>query len=142
MDKDLNVFGDTLKKCGCNPMTGYYRNGKCSTDPTDKGLHTVCVEMTKEFLSYSKSQGNDLSTPKSEWGFPGLVPGDKWCLCALRWQEAYEAGKAPLVYLEATHKKTLTVLKLTDLKKHAVQAKILSMMEFEKKQKSPPLLPH
>ncbi|MDD9950439.1 MAG: DUF2237 domain-containing protein [Zetaproteobacteria bacterium] len=125
MDEDVSVLGTPLKECSCKPMTGFYRNGRCSTGPEDQGLHTVCVELTREFLSFSRARGNDLMTPRPEWGFPGLQPGDHWCLCALRWQEAFEAGKAPLVFLEATHQKTLEVVKLTDLEQHAVQAKVL-----------------
>ena len=125
--ENLNVFGEPLKDCSCKPMTGFYRNGKCSTGPDDKGLHTICVEVTKEFLSFSRSKGNDLSTANPEWGFPGLQEGDRWCLCALRWKEAYEVGKAPLVFLESTHKESLKVVKLEDLEKHAVQAKVIPM---------------
>ena len=125
MEEDLNIFNQKIKNCSCKPVTGFYRNGKCSTGPEDQGLHTVCVEVTQEFLSFSKSKGNDLSTPHPEWGFPGLKPGDRWCLCALRWKEAFDAGKAPLVFLESTHKKTLDVINLSDLEKHAVEADII-----------------
>ena len=125
MDTDINVFGDPIKECCCQPMTGFYRNGKCSTGPEDQGIHTVCIEATKEFLSFSRARGNDLSTPRQEWGFPGLQPGDRWCLCALRWKEAFEEGKAPLVFLESTHKRTLDVVELVDLEKLAVKAKVI-----------------
>ena len=126
MDEDINLYGQPLRDCNCKPMTGFYRNGKCSTSAEDVGQHTVCVEMTREFLAFSKQQGNDLSTSVPEYGFPGLKPGDKWCLCALRWQEAFAAGKAPLVYMEATHKKALELLRLEDLEKCAVKAKVLA----------------
>ena len=125
MDENINVLGEPLKECSCKPMTGFYRNGKCSTGPEDQGLHTVCVEVTKEFLSYSLSRGNDLSTPHPEFGFPGLIPGDRWCLCALRWKEAFDAKKAPLVFLASTHKKTLDVIELEDLEEYAVKAKVI-----------------
>lgn len=114
-----NVFGEELMVCSIHPMTGFYRNGCCETGADDFGTHTVCAVMTEEFLDFSKSKGNDLSTPRPEWNFPGLKPGDKWCLCASRWVEAYEAGKAPLVYLEATNEKTLKFVPLTELVKYA-----------------------
>ena len=125
-DENVNVFGEPLKECGCKPMTGFYRTGKCSTGPDDVGQHTVCIEATREFLQFSLQKGNDLSTPNPQYGFAGLKPGDKWCLCALRWVEAYDAGKAPLVYLEATHRRALDVIKLEDMEKHAVKAKIIA----------------
>ena len=100
-----NIYGNVLKTCSTDPMTGWNRDGKCNTNEQDQGTHTVCAQVTDEFLEYTKSQGNDLSTPRG--GFPGLHPGDKWCLCALRWKEAYEAGKAPLLDLNATNSKTL-----------------------------------
>ncbi len=115
----LNVLGGALATCCTDPVTGFYRDGSCNTGPDDHGLHTVCVIVTAEFLEFSKSCGNDLSTPHPEWGFPGLKPGNKWCLCALRWLEAQKAGKAPRVYLEGTHQKTLEVVPLDILKKHA-----------------------
>jgi len=102
-----NIFGDPLIPCCTSPMTGYFRDGLCRTDSTDRGLHIVCAYMTEDFLSFSKAQGNDLSTPVPEFNFPGLKPGDFWCLCALRWVEAYHAGKAPLVQLAATSEKML-----------------------------------
>src|SRR5579884_3883332 len=98
-----NVLGEPLEPCSLNPLTGFYRNGCCSTGPEDVGSHTVCVVVTAEFLEFSKAAGNDLSTPRPEWGFPGLVPGDRWCLCASRWLEAHDAGAAPDVVLGATH---------------------------------------
>jgi uncharacterized protein (DUF2237 family) len=116
-----NVFGEDLMTCSTNPMTGYYRNGCCETGEDDLGTHTVCAVMTADFLSFSREKGNDLSTPRPEWNFPGLKPGDKWCLCASRWVEAYRAGKAPLVFLEATHEKTLDYISLEELVKYALK---------------------
>jgi uncharacterized protein (DUF2237 family) len=103
-----NIYGSPLDGiiCSTDPMTGWYRDGTCKTGPNDRGTHVVCAEMTQEFLDYTKSMGNDLSTP-SPWGFPGLKPGNRWCLCALRWTQAYRAGKAPPVIPQATHKKAL-----------------------------------
>ena len=115
-----NVLGTTLENCSLNPMTGFYRNGCCDTGAEDAGSHTVCVVMTAEFLAYSKSVGNDLSTPLPQFGFPGLKPGDRWCLCAPRWQEAFAAGKQPRVVLRATHAGALAYCKLEDLKRFAV----------------------
>ena len=112
-----NVLGSQLKSCSCHPMTGWYRDGLCRTDLTDMGMHTICAVMTEQFLSYSKAQGNDLSTPQK--GFPGLEKGDHWCLCAPRWKEAYEDGMAPLVDLEATEESTLIILQLEILKQFA-----------------------
>jgi len=110
MDEDVNVVGGELLPCSLAPMTGFYRNGCCSTGPEDLGSHTVCVVLTEDFLEFSKAVGNDLSTPRPEWGFPGLAPGDRWCLCASRWLEAHEAGKAPEVVLGATHARALEVV--------------------------------
>ena len=110
MDEDVNVVGGELLPCSLAPMTGFYRNGCCSTGPEDLGSHTVCVVLTEEFLEFSKAVGNDLSTPRPEWGFAGLSPGDRWCLCASRWLEAHEAGKAPEVVLGATHARALDVV--------------------------------
>ncbi len=112
---DKNVLGTPLQICCNDPVTGYYRNGYCQTDETDRGLHVVCAVMTREFLQYTKSRGNDLSTPRPEFMFPGLKEGDKWCLCAGRWKEALEDGKAPKVDLEATHEKALEVVSLESL---------------------------
>jgi hypothetical protein len=116
-----NVMGGTLVSCSTSPMTGYFRNGCCETGPHDLGMHTVCVVMTAEFLAYSKSVGNDLSTPHPEFGFKGLQPGDRWCLCAPRWKEALDAGAAPKVVLEATHEETLAIVTLGVLKDYAVK---------------------
>ncbi|OYX77432.1 MAG: hypothetical protein B7Y82_08300 [Sphingomonadales bacterium 32-65-25] len=115
-----NVLGGPLLPCSLEPLTGWYRDGCCNTDAADQGLHTVCAVMTEEFLAFSKSAGNDLSTPRPEYGFPGLNPGDRWCLCAGRWEEARVAGFAPEVVLEATHAKTLEITMLGHLQAHAV----------------------
>ncbi len=114
-----NIYGENLIPCSTKPMTGFYRNGCCDTDFEDTGVHSVCVVVTKEFLEYSRAIGNDLITPMPEWSFPGLVPGDRWCLCASRWVEAWKAGIAPLVVLEATHEKTLDLIPLDELVKFA-----------------------
>ena len=118
--RQLNVFGEPLATCSDTPKTGWYRSGCCETDPTDHGSHTVCALMTAEFLDFSRSRGNDLSTPRPEFGFPGLRPGDRWCLCAARWQEAFLAGCAPRVNLRATHQRALDVVALVDVKAHAI----------------------
>jgi hypothetical protein len=115
-----NVLGEPLEICSIKPMSGFYRDGCCNTGPEDVGSHTVCVVMTAEFLEFSKSHGNDLSTPLPEFGFPGLKPGDRWCLCAPRWQEAVEAKQAPRVVLRATHEGALSHCSLADLKRFAV----------------------
>ena len=120
MKKAANVLGTPLQGCCQDPMTGFYRDGYCLTGPQDHGLHLVCAEMTDEFLVFSSSRGNDLSTPHPEWEFPGLKAGDKWCLCVLRWKEALEAGVAPRVNLEATHISTLEFVELADLERHAI----------------------
>jgi uncharacterized protein (DUF2237 family) len=114
-----NVKGEALETCCTNPMTGFYRNGKCETGANDYGTHVVCAEMTDAFLDFTKLLGNDLSTPRPEYSFPGLKAGDKWCLCALRWKEADRAGFAPPVILESTHKKALDFIELEDLKKNS-----------------------
>lgn len=114
-----NVLGGPLKVCGKNPLTGFFRNGCCDTGPDDLGSHTLCAVMTEQFLEHTRSLGNDLATPRPEWGFPGLNPGDRWCLCAERWREALEAGAAPPVVLSATHEKALEVIELEDLIDHA-----------------------
>ncbi len=116
----LNVLGETLQPCSFEPMTGFWRDGCCNTGPEDRGVHTVCAIMTAEFLAFSKSAGNDLSTPRPELGFPGLQPGDRWCLCAARWAEALEAGAAPKLVLAATHIATLRLTSLDVLKAHAL----------------------
>ncbi|REL38833.1 DUF2237 domain-containing protein [Rhodohalobacter sp. SW132] len=121
MEPEKNIFGTKLIACSEDPMTGFYRDGCCNTGPQDHGIHTVCAVMTEEFLEFSKSKGNDLSTPKPQWNFPGLKPGDRWCLCAPRWLEAYRAGKAPKVKLEATHEKTLEIVDLDTLVSFAVK---------------------
>jgi uncharacterized protein (DUF2237 family) len=114
-----NVLGGALEACSLAPLTGFFRNGCCDTSPRDLGSHTVCAVMTAEFLEFSKTSGNDLSTPQPQFGFPGLNPGDRWCLCAPRWQEALEAGRAPLVALRATHEGALRYCALADLTAHA-----------------------
>ena len=116
----LNVFGEPLQACSITPMTGFYRDGCCNTGPEDLGSHTVCIVATADFLAFAKSRGNDLSTPVPTFGFPGLKPGDRWCLCAPRWQEALEAGQAPRVVLRATHQEALNYCSLADLKRLAV----------------------
>ena len=118
-DKALNVFGEKLETCNNDPVTGFYRTGCCETGPQDSGRHLVCAVMTKEFLEFSKLQGNNLSTPIPQYNFPGLQAGDRWCLCALRWKEAYEAGMAPKVILEATNEKVLRIIEMEDLLSHA-----------------------
>ena len=115
-----NVLGEPLEFCSIKPMTGFTRNGSCETGPEDAGNHTVCVQVTREFLDFSRSAGNDLSTPLPEYGFPGLRPGDRWCLCAPRWQEALDAGAAPRVILRATHERALEAVELKDLKARAL----------------------
>ena len=115
-----NVLGGPLETCSIKPMTGFFRNGCCDTTREDIGSHTVCAVMTREFLAFSKAQGNDLSTPVPDYGFPGLQPEDRWCLCAPRWQEALEAGSAPRVVLRATHEGALEFCALEDLKRFAV----------------------
>jgi len=120
MDAKLNVLGEPLKPCSTQPMTGFFRDGCCNTSDEDLGRHVVCVRVTREFLEFSVSRGNDLVTPMPGYGFPGLRPGDQWCLCAARWQEAFEAGVAPRVVLASTHATALQVCRLADLKKHAL----------------------
>lgn len=115
-----NVFGEPLETCAMTPMTGFYRDGCCNTGIDDVASHTVCIVATAEFLAFSKSRGNDLSTPLPNYGFPGLKPGDRWCLCAPRWQEAFEAGQAPRVVLRATHEGALSYCSLADLKRAAI----------------------
>ena len=118
--EETNVLGGRLEPCSDEPRTGFYRDGCCNTGPEDLGLHVVCARMTAKFLAFSKAHGNDLSTPHPEFGFPGLKPGDRWCVCAGRWREALEAGVAPPVVLSATHEEALAVVPLDDLKRHAV----------------------
>lgn len=116
-----NVLGGTLKSCCNDPVTGFYRDGYCHTGPEDRGNHSVCAKVTEDFLQFTASKGNDLSTPRPEFGFKGLKPGDGWCLCAARWYEAYEAGHAPLIDLEATHEAALQVIPLELMKRYARQ---------------------
>ena len=120
MEKQKNVLDSELQDCGISPMTGFYRDGCCNTGPGDVGTHTVCAIMTDEFLEYSKSKGNDLITPRPEFDFPGLKAGDAWCLCALRWEEARQAGCAPRVKLTSTNIKTLEMVEFEDLKAHQI----------------------
>jgi uncharacterized protein (DUF2237 family) len=114
-----NVFGESLQSCSSEPLTGFYRNGCCDSGEDDHGDHTVCAIMTEEFLEFSKAKGNDLSTPMPQFNFPGLKPGDQWCLCAARWKEAYAEGMAPLVVLEATNELTLEVVSMEMLLEYA-----------------------
>ncbi len=119
-DLQRNVFGEPIAGCSDSPLTGFYRNGCCDTGPEDVGSHTVCAIMTDEFLAFSKARGNDLSTPIPAYGFPGLKEGDRWCLCAARWREAFQADAAPRVVLSATNELALEIVSLDDLKRHAI----------------------
>ena len=119
--KPKNVLGGELKVCCMNPLTGFYRDGYCKTGTEDRGSHTICVRVTDEFLAFSKSRGNDLSTPRPEYNFPGLKGGDQWCLVAVRWQEALDAGYPPEVILEATHESALRHVRLEDLQKYKAE---------------------
>lgn len=121
MSEPTNVLGTALKCCCRDPLTGYYRDGYCRTGPGDVGLHTVCVEVTAEFLEFGRAQGNDLITPVPEFDFPGLQPGDRWCVCVTRWADALEAGVAAPVSLEACHISVLEFVSLEDLQRHAVE---------------------
>ncbi|NJK82777.1 MAG: DUF2237 domain-containing protein [Saprospiraceae bacterium] len=123
MEAAKNVLGGELQTCCTDPMTGFYRDGKCNTGAADYGTHVICAEMTEAFLNFTKSRGNDLMTPAPAYRFPGLKPGDKWCLCALRWREALEAGVAPPVLLERTHQKALQFVSLEDLQAHLLKEK-------------------
>ena len=116
---ERNVLGGVLVACSRDPLTGFFRDGCCRTGEGDVGVHTVCAVMTADFLAFTVKAGNDLVTPHPQWGFPGLVAGDRWCLCAARWLEASEAGRAPPVVLEATHEKTLSIVPLDLLQRHA-----------------------
>ena len=116
-DNQKNIFDEPLKPCSMNPLTGWTRSGYCENYNADRGVHTVCAQMTKDFLNFTRTMGNDLSTPRPEYSFPGLKPGDRWCLCASRWQEAYAAGKAPSVVLDATHEVAMKFAKKDDLVK-------------------------
>jgi uncharacterized protein (DUF2237 family) len=122
MSLQKNVLGTVLRTCSRKPLTGFFRNGCCETDAEDAGEHTACVHLTAEFLEFSKMKGNDLSTPRPEYGFPGLVPGDQWCVCAGRWVEAHQAGVIGPLVLEATHSSLLDYLPLEELQKHAWKA--------------------
>jgi len=121
IDRSVNVLGGELDACSMDPITGFFRNGCCDTSALDQGSHTVCVVMTADFLAFSKARGNDLSTPRPEFGFAGLKPGDRWCLCAARFLEAYEAGMAPRVRLPATHRRALEIVPLEYLREHALE---------------------
>lgn len=125
-EPDLNVVGGTLLPCSVDPLTGFYRDGCCATGPEDVGSHTVCSVVTSEFLEFSLRAGNDLSTPRPEWGFPGLVPEEHWCVCAERWLEAYRAGCPPAVVLGATHARALDVIPIETLTAHAFQPDVAS----------------
>ncbi|MGF1644004.1 MAG: DUF2237 family protein [Thiotrichales bacterium] len=120
MSENLNVLGEPLEACSTSPLTGWTRSGSCETAPRDFGSHTVCAAMTAEFLEFSRARGNDLITAVPAFGFPGLQPGDSWCLCAARWKEAFEQGKAPRVRLRATHARALELVPLDALKRHAL----------------------
>lgn len=120
MDESINVFGEALEVCCGDPITGFYRDGKCNTNKDDVGSHTVCIKVTKEFLEYSKLRGNDLSTPVPEFNFKGLKPGNCWCLCAMRWLEAEKSNMAPRIHLTRTHIKALDIVSMELLKKYAV----------------------
>ena len=120
MSEAMNVIGSKLQSCCTSPMTGFYRDGSCNTGAGDFGAHVICAQMTEEFLAFTKAQGNDLSTPVEGGYFPGLKPGDRWCLCASRWQEAFDAGVAPPVILSATHATAIEYVSMNDLKQHAL----------------------
>ncbi|ELR97121.1 DUF2237 family protein [Gloeocapsa sp. PCC 73106] len=120
MTEAKNVLGQRLAVCCTSPLTGFYRDGRCETGPEDAGVHIVCAQVTAEFLEFSKKRGNDLSTPVPAYRFPGLKPGDRWCLCAARWKEALEAGLAPPIILEATHEALLNYISLEQLQEHAL----------------------
>ncbi|MBM0743815.1 DUF2237 domain-containing protein [Phormidium sp. CLA17] len=121
MTEAKNVLGEPLELCCTSPMTGYYRDGLCTTGSGDVGVHVVCAQVTAEFLTYTKAQGNDLSTPMPAYGFPGLKPGDRWCLCASRWKEALDDGVAPPVVLASTHAAALKHVTLEELKQHGIE---------------------
>ncbi len=120
MEEPLNVFDEKLESCSDDPLTGFYRDGCCNTGDEDRGSHTVCVRVTTEFLEFSRFRGNDLSTPMPQYSFPGLEPGDRWCLCASRWLEAHEHGMAPRVYLRGTHRRALEIVPLEVLREFAI----------------------
>jgi len=120
MDEAINVYGEPIASCSERPLTGFFRDGCCNTSAEDAGSHTVCVEVTERFLEFSRFRGNDLSTPRPEFGFPGLKPGDRWCLCAARWLEAHTQGMAPRVVLQGTHQRALEIVPLALLKEFAL----------------------
>jgi len=120
MGQAKNVLGEPLETCGEQPITGFFRDGCCNTGPQDAGAHVVCARMTADFLEFSRARGNDLTTPRPEFGFAGLRPGDRWCLCAARWQDACDAGMPPRVMLRATHERALQIIELADLKRYAL----------------------
>ena len=120
MEKQFNIFEEEIEECCSNPITGFYRDGFCHTDELDRGIHVVCAEMSEEFLNFSKSRGNDLSTPRPEYNFPGLKQGDHWCVCAERWKEAYDNGKAPKLFLKKSNKKALKIIEIEILKKFSL----------------------
>lgn len=122
MAQARNVFGKPLEPCSTSPMTGFFRDGCCHTGPEDAGAHLVCIHATAEFLAFSRAVGNDLSTPIPQWNFPGVRPGDRWCLCVTRWMEARDAGMAPPVYLEGTHAATLEFVSLSELREFAMKS--------------------
>lgn len=122
LDEQLNVLGGPLLACSYAPLTGFFRTGCCETGPDDAGRHVVCVKVTQDFLAFSRSAGNDLSTPRPEYRFAGLKPGDRWCLCAARWLEAYRAGVAPSVVLASTHRAALEIVPLELLREHALES--------------------
>ena len=122
MTEALNVLGTPLKDCSFDPLTGYFRDGCCKTSSVDTGSHVICAQVTKQFLQFSLAQGNDLMTPRPTYQFPGLQPGDQWCLCAMRWKEAFDAGVAPPVVLESTNERALHYVTLEQLQQHAISA--------------------
>ena len=132
-----NVFGTELESCSLDPLTGFHRDGCCNTGSQDMGVHTVCARVTDDFLAFSAAQGNDLSTPMPQYGFSGLKDGDQWCLCAERWKEAFDAGKAPEVVLEATHARTLEWASLSELQAHAVPSGPENGTEIDGTESSP-----
>ena len=121
-ERGKNVLGQFMEDCSLDPLTGFYRDGCCRTSEDDRGSHTVCCQVTAQFLEFSRMRGNDLSTPVPQFDFPGLKPGDQWCLCAARWREAYEAGAAPFVRLEATHERALDIVTMEQLLEFAISA--------------------
>jgi uncharacterized protein (DUF2237 family) len=122
MTEALNVLGQPIKDCSFDPLTGYFRDGCCKTSSVDTGSHVICARVTQEFLTFSLAQGNDLMTPRPAYQFPGLQPGDQWCLCAMRWKEAFDAGVAPPVVLESTNEHALHYVTLEQLQQHAISA--------------------